>query len=509
LLVTLESETSRILVRLGAPYDQLAFARSCLTLNVLGSSTVIYANLHYRCLSRNRAGFTIALIQNLPDKLLVMIARAARNHRELVGPGVQGGREVCRALLQLRLTSRALSRVATTALSETEWFRQRYVMLNRHSLTALRDISLHPIFSPMVQTLKIGLQHLSKNQYNFFMNIGLDVATQSSARDAYTREELDHTFMMDCGLTARYLAEAVRALLNLKKVSITVGEKMDFPWGSAVVDNQIKRNALRAFRPSVHDRDNYFFARAICTIISILADSGVSLDKFELLLYNRQTDAMAPMPFIASLPPMTPAPMHSISVREITLEVQKNTLTRPMERWVADVSRFLDLFTNLEVLRVARRMTLLEKCHDSSLEGLAPDLRVVDDACFMHLLQKLRLPRLRSLSLGDLGCTSNSLWNFLLAHKGTLELMELTWVSLVHHHEWVDLIVRIRKESPVQQLKMEYCASLDRGSYLLATSYLVFPDLVDLETKEKKQNFKFDWDFSEVGHTEEDIRDIF
>jgi len=130
---------------------------------------------------------------------------------------------VCRALLQLRLTSRALSRVATTALSETEWFRQRYVMLNRHSLTALRDISLHPIFSPMVQTLKIGLQHLSKNQYNFFMNIGLDAATQSSARDAYTREELDHTFMMDCGLTARYLAEAVRALLNLKKVSITVG----------------------------------------------------------------------------------------------------------------------------------------------------------------------------------------------------------------------------------------------------------------------------------------------
>lgn len=90
------------------------------------------------------ASFIMPSISHLPTEMLCSIASLLE----------------AQDFFSFRQTSRVIQN-STISQFATQYFKRRYILLQRHSLEALINIARHPVFGPTVHTLDISIAHIT------------------------------------------------------------------------------------------------------------------------------------------------------------------------------------------------------------------------------------------------------------------------------------------------------------------------------------------------------------
>ncbi|AEO68998.1 uncharacterized protein THITE_2118924 [Thermothielavioides terrestris NRRL 8126] len=371
---------------------------------------------------------------HLPDEILLLIVRA-------VDP------EDLRAL---RLVSRRLGGVAQIPLAKT-CFERRRVLLQQDSLETLVEISRHPVFGPAVRILVVLMDHLRPDLGPDASRSRLsgDAAHESKSVEEEARQYslllIDQEALMETGLGTTYLAQAMAGLPNLESVVIDATE---WPRWGPIVEPRAGPQYLRLFMSPYTIE---FVQKALCAVVLAVATGKPSLAELDIAIGSEHGGGISP----GMLPSSTRPALQYVRKRPISLSslwlrfAAENWTFDPVNDELEMVLDFIMLFPKLQSLYIR-------------FEG------EIDRPELMNgLSQRLRLPNLRFLGLGELQCTERELISLLRGHKDTLEEVRLQGICFGGDQggSWRSLLRTVRDEQLVPALTIEECSTV--GGWVL------------------------------------------
>ena len=370
------------------------------------------------------------------------------------------------SLYNLRLASRALNELVLPTLVEQR-FRTCCVMLWQDSLEDLDEISRHPVFGPAMRHLKISIFHLLHDHHADHGDTDIAVkgeemddsdegqavlerdmrhlileqdhaGTEQEGEPDGTEEDgvrtphclalEDQQFMMESGLNAAYLAQAM-SRLKLETISI------ERPYTQFAVATLKRKRGLEGFTDGMTKPDSIrFMEQAIRAVVSAIVASKVSFWDLIIGDWMRQ---ISPDMLVLPRPLVRCIQNNPIHLAGLGLFLAPRNMTRPYDEWASNLIDFITLFPSLDRLELDLVTVRGGECLQ-----------------FPEFCEGLRLQWLRELVITGLRCdTPDALASLIVGHKDTLRRISLVCTHIYAGVEgWRALLTTIRDEFPTEPI---------------------------------------------------------
>ena len=304
------------------------------------------------------------------------------------------------------------------------------------SLLALLDISHHPYFGPMIDTVVISPDHLRPERLHdeLYCSPYWDCLSDSQSaeeRRNYQRHIDEHNYCRLTGLDTAYLTLILRSAINCRGVFIDDRER---PWGAAA----IKRDT--GFYPSSSMESEYSKNYLRKSVLSVLAAVTASKNPITTFGINNGNERVHVHPNMLLLPAFDPYCVPWVAtLTKLQLILDPGYEDVPYV-WSKSLGEFILLFRKLEYL------------------DLYFDTRV-EQPNFNALSKILHLPHLRSLKLAGVNCIPEDLLNIFDHHRSTLREISLDFFGISSRTggSWETILAEIRDRLQIKRFRMMQC----------------------------------------------------
>ncbi|KAF5671381.1 hypothetical protein FDENT_10920 [Fusarium denticulatum] len=353
-------------------------------------------------------------------------------------------------ILQLRQTCRVMH-AKTRTIFARQFFSQRRIRTDHEGLRTFESISNHPHLSQYVQRVEIVIDHAALFDQYIINTQAVKKALDNCAAPAL--------FKAEHGI--KCLSRALISLINCKRIEIKSAHRMDgadkafnLKWG--LKPAQITANEATLAH------------RIIQAILTATAIGRLQIDTLAVKINTSAETSSCVTPDMLIGPSIAIiAKSQIISLRRLHLVLNPNdtkVATDP-SAWTSSFLQFIGLLPHLS---------------DLALEFGNHDTR----GRFAELCTLMRIPKLRTLTVGCTDCTSMELTFLFLRHRKTLREINLSFVDLLDDVEaWRWLVETIRESLCLEFFSMT--GSLIGGQDLIHP-YEVGPSFRRLEANDNQ-----------------------
>lgn len=367
-----------------------------------------------------------------------------------------------------RLSSRLVHN-STISQFAAQYFKRRYIYLQRHSLEALIDIARHPVFGPTVHTLDVSIAYITDDPDVWGSELRYypeedEVETDEEPRpedpgsspgslqsedsraigatppperalvntDAYNRYRNDQKYMAECGMDTAYLTLALAALPNCKTIVLSAWGR---PWGARSLAKQI--GLWPSTDPDTIDRGDSA-RHALQVLLAATVASGISLEKLDILFIPPDS-SVSRYDFV---PELAAQQIHTrlIDLKTLCLIISSDSY-HISNSSPGSLMQFLGLFPTVELLEL--RMGGRNKAD-----------------FFTMVAGALHMTALCDLQLHGVNCTVNALAKLLCRHQSTLKDVLFNDVHIREDQGWQLILYIIREKlGVIEDLLVVQCSS--------------------------------------------------
>lgn len=342
------------------------------------------------------------------------------------------------------------------------FFGKRRHMLSRHSLKTLGDIVSDDVFGPTLQTLVIGIDHLTDDPpledplpFELWLDtrVGEKVNVNKSNYDWYLT---DQNSILGSGLATAYLTSIFSKATNCNTLII---DDYYRAWGAGFLKRETgvyPTTDIGTYRFDSHE----FLEKALGAIFIALTASGIHLQTLEISMGCGRIPISPEMLAFPQLQPLDFPCSSTLTQLELHIEPgHEYVLDRAS--WLVTLNKFINHFEHVETLSL-------------SFES------AVEFKSFHEISRVLYLPHLQNLVLSGIDCTEDDLVRLFQSHSTTLQEISLDAVNLIHEGgSWHSIFIRIRDHLKLQlkRLNLTACCQDERDVNFLeddaAPSFLV------------------------------------
>ncbi|KAH0425490.1 hypothetical protein CcaCcLH18_10949 [Colletotrichum camelliae] len=321
-------------------------------------------------------------------------------------------------LLALRLTCRRMRDMASASF-QARFFRTRFVMLEKESLSNLVAISHDPTLGEAVQSVELCIDHLIQPQhyisreglFNLGINDEYDIIRRLDGEPVLEGDD-----SRESNLHKSLLVEALSNLPNCRRIGL--GDHIR-PWGAFRLGRRIG-TLPNQFVSDLLPNSLIHAVVSIRTLLYAVIKSRLPVEDISIEFGDLMAGCTCVIPKMLLLPRNLEKAVSSQLHTVTTLRLMVNPTPRDnkfeceipptdptsggTQGWVSEFLRFLGLFTAIS---------------DLNLVFMNRDERYQ----FPELSQLLLVPGLRNLHLGFLDCTISELTAILKRHEATLRMM--------------------------------------------------------------------------------------